>query len=365
MTRPSKTDHPYAPDYAVLPGETLLETIGSLGMDQRELAVRTGLTPKTINLIVKGRAPLTFGTAIRLERATGVPARIWNNLETNYRAVVARREERKRLESKPDWLKEMSIPVKELVARGAIVGTRDRSELLRCALGFFGVGSVGAWEKLWLAPAVSFRKSKCFTLQAGACAAWLRLGELEAQRMECTPFDRKGFTGALLSIRAMTADPPRYLGPEVQRICAASGVAVAFVKGIKGAPISGAARWLTPDKALFQLSLRHRRDDHFWFSFFHEAGHVLYGAKKAVYIDAEGEQEDEAEEAADRFAADFLIPPNRAAELRGLRSHKAIEAFAHSLGISPGIVVGQLHKRGLARYEFFQKLRAPIEWGDE
>ena len=92
---------------------------------------------------------------------------------------------------------------------------------------------------------------------------------------------------------------------------------------------------------------------------------MLKGAKKAVYIDAEGEQEDEAEEAADRFAADFLIPPNRAAELRGLRSHKAIEAFAHSLGISPGIVVGQLHKRGLARYEFFQKLRAPIEWGDE
>jgi len=365
VTRSSKTDHPYAPDYAVPPGETLLETIEALGMDQRELAVRTGLTPKTINLIVKGRAPLTFETAIRLERATSVPARVWNNLETNYRAVLAQSEERTRLESRADWLKKMLIPVNELVRRSAIERTRDKSELLKRVLEFFGVSSTRAWEELWLAPAVSFRKSRCFTSQPGACAAWLRLGELDAQKVDCAPFNKDCFMDALRSIRAMTASPPPGFGEEVRRICPVSGVAVAFVKGIKGAPISGAARWLTPDKALIQLSNRYRRDDQFWFSFFHEAGHLLRGAKKTVYIDGADEEEDKAEVAANRFAEDFLIPPNRAAQLLGLKSHKAIEGFARSIGISPGIVVGQLHKKKLARYEFFQKLRAPIEWGAE
>ncbi len=74
------TRYGYEPDYAVPPGQTLQDTIDSLGMDQKELATRTGLTPKTINLVINGNAPITQETAILLERATGVPARMWNNL---------------------------------------------------------------------------------------------------------------------------------------------------------------------------------------------------------------------------------------------------------------------------------------------
>ena len=89
----------YEPDYAIPPGETLQETLDALGMTQKELAVRAGLTPKTINRIVKGTDPISQQTAIRLERATGVPSRMWNNLEMNYRAARARIEDEKRLEA--------------------------------------------------------------------------------------------------------------------------------------------------------------------------------------------------------------------------------------------------------------------------
>ncbi len=65
--------YPYEPDYAVAPGRTLQETINSLGIDQRELASRAGLSAKHVNQIIKGIAPLTQDTAIRLERVTGVP----------------------------------------------------------------------------------------------------------------------------------------------------------------------------------------------------------------------------------------------------------------------------------------------------
>jgi HTH-type transcriptional regulator/antitoxin HigA len=80
----------YEPDYAVPPGRTLRETIDTLGIDQRELAARAGLSAKHVNQVIKGIAPITHDTAIRLERVTGVPARMWNNLEANYREQLAR-----------------------------------------------------------------------------------------------------------------------------------------------------------------------------------------------------------------------------------------------------------------------------------
>src|SRR5712692_6475140 len=95
----------YEPDYAVPPGRTLQETIDALGMDQRELAVRTGLDKKTINQIIHGVAPITHNTALRLERVTGVPARMWNNLETNYREQLARLSQKERLQKHLEWLK--------------------------------------------------------------------------------------------------------------------------------------------------------------------------------------------------------------------------------------------------------------------
>ena len=193
MARVEKNRYPFEPDYAVAPGATLQETIDALGMDQRELAVRTGLTPKTINLIVKGKAPLTHDTAVLLERVTGVPARMWNNLESNYREQLAKIEDRRRLEVDLNWLK--TIPTRELIQRGAIEQQQDKTSLLQATLRFFGVSNSEAWRNLWLRPEAAFRKSSCFETQPGPTAAWLRLGELAAQNIEAKPYDKK-FRGA-------------------------------------------------------------------------------------------------------------------------------------------------------------------------
>ena len=127
----------FEPDYAVLPGETLKETIESLGMTQRDLAIRTGLAPKTVNQIIKGKAPITPDTAILLERVTAVPARLWNNPESNYREQLAKITDRKCLEEDIQWLK--TLPVKELIKRGAVKETKDKTELVSTVLQFFGV----------------------------------------------------------------------------------------------------------------------------------------------------------------------------------------------------------------------------------
>ena len=87
----------YNPDYAVPPGETLLETIHALDLTQKELALRMGCPVKTINEIIKGVAAITAETALQLEKVTGVPASFWTNAEANYRERLARLKEQGRM----------------------------------------------------------------------------------------------------------------------------------------------------------------------------------------------------------------------------------------------------------------------------
>src|SRR5207302_1014248 len=134
------------------------------------------------------------------------------------------------------------------------------------------------------------------------------------------------------------------------KMCAEAGVPVVFVREVPGTRASGAARWLTPTKALIQLSLRHLSDDHLWFSFFHEAGHVLLHGKKDTFIhegQSGAQPVEELEREADAFASNGLIPRRFDAELKYLKTDQAIVALAGRIGIAPGVVVGRLQHEGL------------------
>jgi addiction module HigA family antidote len=337
----AEKDLAYSPDYAVPPGETLLETIETLGMTQADLATRTGRTLKTINEIVKGKAPIRPDTALQLERALGVPASFWNNRERNYREALARREERERLKGQGKWLRD--LPVRSMVMLGWVSEYRDRVRQLQELLNFFGVASPDQWHGLWSGREIAFRKSAAFRSNPGAVAAWLRKGEVDANRLRCAPYDESKFRAALSSIRALTVEPPEVFQPELVRLCAEAGVAVIFTPELSGTRVSGATRWLSPDKALIQLSLRYKTNDHLWFTFFHEAGHILLHGKREVFLEGE-KSEDGKEKDADRFASNVLIPAGEYRKFveRGLRNQGEIRRFAERLGIAPGIVVGRL-----------------------
>jgi len=355
--------YPHTPDYAVPPGATLQETIDALGMDQKELADRTGLDKKTINQIIKGAHSLSQQTAIKLERATGVPARMWNNLEMQYRERLARQQDHRRLQSELQWLK--TIPVRVLQERGVIPKTSDKVSLLRLVLSFFGVSNTPEWQNYWLGTfACRFRRSRAFEMKPGALATWIRLGEIEAQRIQCAPYNESRFRAALKEIRGLTGELPQVWQPRMVELCAGAGVALTFLKEIKGCPVSGVARWITPDRAYVQLSLRHKSDDHFWFSFFHEAGHILKDPKKTVFIDDDS-TDDESEGRANKFATDFLIPPSHCERLRFLSDKDDIRRFARQIRIAPGIVVGQMQRRGIIPYSRGNDLKRRLVWADD
>lgn len=351
----------FVPDYAVPPGETLLETLDAVGMSQAELAERTGRPKKTINEIIKGKAAITPETALQFERVLGTPAGFWNNLERNYQETLARINEQKSLQRQINWLKKM--PVNALVKIGCVKKHTDKIQQLQDVLNFFGVASPEQWEARWRGAQVSYRTSKVFLNDPYAIASWLRMSELTARDISCKPFDASKFRNALMSIRQHTVKPPEQFQQEVIRLCADTGVAVVFVPEIPKIRASGATWWMNPSKAVIQLSLRYKTDDQLWFSFFHEAGHILLHGKKEVFI--EGDDRNSKEDEADKFASDFLIPPKQYRQFiqSGRYSKATIQKFASEIGIAPGIIVGRLQHDDIILHSFCNDLKKRFEWG--
>jgi HTH-type transcriptional regulator / antitoxin HigA len=360
MVATKKAKYPFDPDYAVAPGETLAETLESLSMTQADLALRTGLTVVSINRIIKGQQPISAETANKLELVTGVPASLWNNLEAQYREQLSKIEQRKRFQKDLQWLKTM--PVKELISRKVIPAEKDQATQLRLVLSFYRTSSVDAWHKYWESEAVAARRSQAIESHQGPTSAWIRLGEIQAQSIACKPFDKGRFTVALRRIRDMTVETPDVFIPKMRQQCADAGVALSLVPEFKGARWYGATKWLTPTKAMILLCLRGKREDQFWFSFFHEAGHVLNDRKKDLFIN-DGSKEDPREQKANEFASTFLVPPDRQQEIPTLHSRDAVQAYAAALGISPGIVVGQ-YERMTGRWGWFADLKRKFVWND-
>jgi HTH-type transcriptional regulator/antitoxin HigA len=351
----------YRPTSVSPPGVTLADLLEERGLSQAELGVRIGRPQKTISEIVNGKAGITADTALQLEMALGVPASFWLSREAQFREYRARAEEIDRFAEESAWLK--SLPLKDMIRYRWISKAATVSEQVSACLKFFGVASVEAWKQQYARPIAAFRKSLTASCNEAAVSAWLRRGEIDAAQIECRPFERDALISVLNELRSLTCEPhPRSFVPRLRALCSHCGVAVVFVPTPTGCPVSGATRWLTKDKALLQLSLRYRTNDHLWFSFFHEAGHILLHGKRQLFLEFVAMSGDEESEA-DRFAADLLIPPASLAMLRTQRpSERSIVSFARSIGVAPGIVVGRLQKEGLVDWSHLNKLKLRYQW---
>jgi HTH-type transcriptional regulator / antitoxin HigA len=348
-------------DYAMPPGETLRELLEEQGISQRDLARRTELSPKHVNKLLQGLVPLSADVAMRLERVTGTPARIWNGLEADYRSDLERIRSQRELSADVMWLQD--FPVTELVKRDILPEEpTDKTSRLEQMLAFFGVASVGAWQEVYADLACAFRTTKAYEAEPGALAAWLRLGEIAARDIYCEPYDHKRLAEALPSLRALTKESAEVFIETMRAICAACGVAVVFVPELPRSRASGVARWLTPAKALIQLSFRYRTDDHLWFTFFHEIAHVLRHGKTDVWIEATSSPDNPREAEADSFARDILIPRGEAKELPSLRTLDDVRRFADRVGTAPGIVVGRLQHDELWRYSQGNDLKRQLSF---
>jgi addiction module HigA family antidote len=340
----------WQPNWVVAPGEILLEALNDRGMTQAELAQRTARPAKTINEIVKGKAAVTAETAIQLERVLGISARFWTGLEAAYREGLARLEAQQELEASTGWLD--GFPIADMVRHRLIERGTSKAETLDNLLGYLGLSSPAAFDRHWMSATASLRASPAFQASPKAVAAWLRWGEREASKVEAPPFDSDRFRQVLAQIRPLTRRAPfTQVIKRVKEMCRVAGVVLVLIPELEGTHISGAVRWLG-SRAVIQLSLRYKTDDQFWFTFFHEAGHLLSNSRRLDRVDAAKpspeEQHDREEQAADQFARDALLPPDDYQKFaaRSDLSEAAIRSFAEAQHIAAGIVVGRLQADG-------------------
>jgi HTH-type transcriptional regulator / antitoxin HigA len=367
MTTKTTDERRFAPDYLVPPGETILDLLEEHAMTQSDLARRLGVSAKHVNQVVKGSAPISADLALGLEKVLGGSVSFWVTREALYQARVAAQTERVGLEREVGWAEQ--FPIGELKARDLIPKSAAGAELVAHLLRFLGVAS----PKQWVDPTVAYRKTRAFDSDPYALAAWLRLGEIEASRNDCAPYDHDRFVDVLEQIRPLTRLQPERWEPEVTQLCASAGVALVIVKPFSRARANGATRWISASKAVIQLSLRYKWEDVFWFSFFHEAGHVVLHRKKQVFVEPpkpkQGLEEADAEtvrleQEADRFASRTLIPPRFDRRLSRLTLEE-VPAFADQLRIAPAIVVGRMHHDGLLPYNRGHDLRRQFEFGED
>jgi len=359
-------DLAYRPDHATPPGQLIQEYLEELGISARELARRCGRSGKLMTEIIAGKAPIEPETALQLERVLGLSASVWINMEAEYQLHVAREHENRALTAWHEWAK--AFPLKELADRDLISREKDPAGQVREVLKFFGVGSVRACEeRIEELVAADFRTSPSYANSLQSLAAWLRIGEREAQKQSASDYSREVFIKTLKEIRALTLTPLDQALPELEDRCAKAGVVFVLERPFSKVRASGVSRWLSPRRALIQQSLRYKSDDHFWFTFFHECAHLLLHSRKVIFIDmakGSGNAAPKQEEEANDWAADFLIP--HAALKRFLRGFSGDEGeivdFAAECGVAPGIVVGRLQHLGALEFSSMNHLKCRYAW---
>jgi len=351
----------YSPDYVIHPGEYIEEILEARDMKKQDFAERCGISVKTVSQILNRKVLYSSDIALHFERVLGVSAELLMNMNTNYQMFESRLKDKAELEAKEDWIKQ--FPLRELVKKKIITDSQNNYEKTNSILDFFNISEPDSWEEYYKKRAISFRKSPSFKSSIASTATWMRIGEKEAENIDCSRFDKDLFKKNLKVIRTYTREKQSSFELKMKKMCSDSGVALVFVPELKDTHISGATEWLSADKALIIMSMRYKSDDHFWFTFFHEAGHILLHNKKEIFIDTTDNEYSKIELEANNFARKVLVNPGKYRILleKNTLNKDDILFFSRENDIAPGIIVGMLQYDKRIEYSWFNDLKKKYE----
>jgi HTH-type transcriptional regulator / antitoxin HigA len=360
------TTSDFQPDWISTPGQTIADLLDERDMSEGDLADLMGSSNEYVESLIEGRVIITRKVAESLATTLGPSATFWQNREIQYNADFARLNSVAQDQSHKEWLRE--IPHASLVKNGWLNSSKTSAEKVASCLRYFDVANVDAWNEKYQTAisAVAFRTSTTLSSKSGAVLAWLRQGELKSAEIHCAAWDAQKFRQLLPEMKKLTRQRDiSVVLTRLQKLCAECGVALVIARTPDGCRASGATRFLTRKKAMMLLSFRHRSDDHFWFTFFHEAGHLVLHSQNALFIEDESEVTSHEEKEANQFAGDILIPPALREKLLSLKMGKReIVRFAQHAGVSPGVVVGQLQHMGRVRHDRLNGYKRRYDWSE-
>jgi len=348
----------FEPNWASPPGGTILDILEAKRVPLSEFAHQIDCSYEFAEALIEGRTTINLALARQLRRVIGGSVEFWMSRDFQYQEDIARVQKK--------WMAD--LPLEDMIRYGWLKPGVLPQENLDACLKFFGVPSVDKWHERYsnLPEEIAFRTSPSFASKTAAVAAWLREGELVSEAIACEPWNANRFKQRLSTVRSLTKikNPSSFI-PDLQWHCSQCGVAVAIVRAPSGCRASGATRFISPKKAILQLSFRYLTDDQFWFTFFHEAGHLLLHASGDVILEGIEKNLSTKEKEANEFAARTLIPVELSSDLAKLSLNaRDVVRFAVKLGVSPGIIVGQLqHLRRIGPGKL-NKLKRRYKWNN-
>lgn len=341
----------FAPDWISPPGDTIKDALACRSLSSDRLGLALGLSMASTGRLLSGELAIDTCLAEGLAELLGGTSYFWLKREGLYRD---RRNSAWAPQATFDFEAfKTALPLKDMRNFGWLRDLANEPEDL--AIKAFFEDTPGAWTQSGpaLAEQVRFRTSFAHKTNPAAVAAWLRQGVRAARRVSCAPWDPEGLRDALPAIRALVRIKKlAHFFPKLVEIGRACGVAIVFVRTPSGCRASGATHFESTDKAIIQLSFRYRSDDHFWFTVFHEIGHLLLHPTSPLFVEGEDYEMTEEESEANRFAADTLIPAEFEDDLKTVpRDFRAYARLAKRIGVSTGVLVGQMQNRGLIKHE--------------
>ncbi len=348
----------FTPNWLSPPGDTMLDLIRAMKMTLDEFSTASGISLTELERLLDGRQRITDDIAVRLGEATGTPSHFWVARDEQYRESALRLGK--------NWADEIKIG--EILKRGWVEPFQDLADGIIGALSFFETRDVGSWERRYrtVLDTAAFRTSPAYESSLGPTAAWLRRGEIEGSALSCLSWNKQKFSDAIPEIRKLTRlkDPKNFV-PKIQAICGRCGVAFVILRPTSGCKASGATWMIKEDRALILMSGRYRADDHFWFTFFHEAGHVILHGDRLTVDGEEMSSNLDIENEANQFAQDVLIPKSFREEFINLPMiPDNVIRFSVKVGLAAGIVAGQL-QRLRSNYCYLNGLKRRYDYVDE
>lgn len=354
----------YTPDVVFHPAITLNEKLEEMRMSKKEFALRTGKPEKTILAVLNEESSITPEMAIQFENVTQVPANFWIRKQARYNEYIARVKQQDAIAKACEWANE--FPYAEMAKNNWVEPTRKLEEKAYNLLRYFGVASHKAWEKLYMESdlKVAAYTSLKHSHSPHAISAWLCKGELQAKSFEAPNFNLKKLKDNMPAMRALMVHQPKDFFTKLQALCLEAGVILLFTPKLPKLPLSGSTRWLN-NTPLIQLTARYKRNDNFWFTFFHELGHIILHGKKYISLEnidfavADPEKEEEAHQ----FAIKHTFTKEQENEILSSRpvNEDDIVAFAKKFDTHPALIIGRLQHDGFIPYSVGRQFMEAID----
>lgn len=356
------------PNWASPPGATIARVIKTREIDPSEFADVMGLKAHEFEALLHGKLRLNEKLAEALAEQLGSTARFWLARDKDYLKELARLGNAD-ITAIDQWAQ--SMPVASMRRFGWLpADSRARSVRNNALLSFFDCKSIQEWGQRYSAGvgAVAFRKSLAFASDGMATLVWLRAGEAQVASRPTAQFDRDEFKHILPSLKRVSAfKHPATILQRLREACAVVGVSITTARAPDGCRASGASWFDAKGRPVIHLSFRHLSEDHFWFTFFHEAAHIILHGQ--THIDGDGvevmgadteTQEDEA----NAYAQEILLPDDVRQDLldRQALNAKAIMQAAKAAKVTAGVIVGQLERAEAIPHGKFSFLKHRYRW---